>query len=125
MCVSAVFGKSRNRGFGRTSMPRELGGTNGRGTNSEQLFAAAYTSSFLGMLRLVAAREGMTLPPGAVIRHSSGTPDLFAATAALRGRRASEEGAPPVLQRHAITSLLGRSSPEDCRCAKPCAVSQT
>ena len=63
MCVSAVFRKSRNRGFGRTSMPRELGGSNGRGTNSEELFAAAYTSSFLGMPRLVAAREGMALPP--------------------------------------------------------------
>ena len=113
MCVLAVLRKSRNRGFGRTSMPRELGGTNGRGTHSEQLFAAAYTSSFLGMLRLVAAREGMTLPPGAVIRHSSGTPDLFAAAVALRGRRASEEGARPVPQRHAITSLLGRSSAED------------
>jgi hypothetical protein len=122
--VSAVFRKSRNRGFGRTSLPRELGGSNGGGTNSEQLFAAAYTSSFLGMPRLVAAREGMALPPDAVIRHSSGTRDLFAAAAALRGRRASEEGARPVLQRHAITSLLGRSLPEDCRCAKHCAVSQ-
>jgi organic hydroperoxide reductase OsmC/OhrA len=91
-------------------MPRELGGSNGRGTNSEQLFAAAYTSYFLGMLRLVAAREGIALPPDAVIRHSRGTPDLFAAAAALRGRRASEEGARP--ERHAITSLLGRSSPE-------------
>jgi len=68
MCVSAVFRKSRNRGFGRTSMPRALGGSNGRGTNSEQLFAAAYTSYFLGMLRLVAAREGIALRPNAVIR---------------------------------------------------------
>jgi len=94
-------------------MPRELGGSNGRGTNSEQLFAAAYTSSLLGMPRLVAAREGIAPPPDAVIRHSSETPDLFAAAAALRGRRASEEGARPVPQRHAITSLLGRSSAED------------
>ena len=84
-------------------MPRELGGSNGRGSNPEQLFAAAYTSSFLGVPRLVAAREGIVLPPDAVIRHSSETPDLCAAAAALRGRRASGEGARlvPVLKRHA------------------------
>ena len=51
----------------KVSMPRELGGTNGRGTNPEQLFAAAYTSSFLGIVRLVAAREGIALPADAEI----------------------------------------------------------
>jgi len=51
----------------KVSMPRELGGTNGRGTNPEQLFGAAYTSCFLGMLRLVAAREGIALPADAEI----------------------------------------------------------
>jgi hypothetical protein len=111
--VLAVFSKSRTRGFGRTSTPRELGGSNGRGSNSEQLFAAAFTSSFLGVPRLVAARAGIAFPPDAVIRHSSGTPDLFAGAAALRGRRASGQGARPVPERHAITSLLGRSLPED------------
>ena len=94
-------------------MPRELGSSNGRGTTSGQLLAAAYTSSSLGMPRLVAAREGIALRPDAVIRHSSGTPALFAAAAALRGRRASEEGARPVPERPAITALLERSSPED------------
>jgi organic hydroperoxide reductase OsmC/OhrA len=44
-----------------------------RGTNSEQLFAAAYTCSFVGVLRLVAAREGIALPPDAAIPHSSET----------------------------------------------------
>jgi Ohr subfamily peroxiredoxin len=48
-------------------MPRELGGTNGRGTNPEQLFPAAYTSSFLGIVSLVAAREGIALPSDAEI----------------------------------------------------------
>ncbi|MHC2518964.1 Ohr family peroxiredoxin [Bradyrhizobium diazoefficiens] len=42
--------------------PHELGGTNGRGTNSEQLFAACQASSFLTMLRLVATRSGINLP---------------------------------------------------------------
>jgi len=51
----------------KVSMPRELGGTHGRGTNPEQLFGAAYTSCFLGMLRLVAAREGIALPADAEI----------------------------------------------------------
>jgi lipoyl-dependent peroxiredoxin len=44
------------------TMPRELGGTNGRGTNPEQLFAASYAACFLGMIRLVAGREGIALP---------------------------------------------------------------
>jgi Ohr subfamily peroxiredoxin len=44
------------------TMPRDLGGTNERATNPEQLFAASYAASFLGMLRLVAGREGIALP---------------------------------------------------------------
>jgi Ohr subfamily peroxiredoxin len=46
----------------KVTMPRELGGTNGRGTNPEQLFAASYAACFLGMMRLVAGREGIALP---------------------------------------------------------------
>jgi lipoyl-dependent peroxiredoxin len=42
--------------------PRELGGTNGHGTNPEQLFAASYATSFLGMMRFVAGRESIALP---------------------------------------------------------------
>jgi Ohr subfamily peroxiredoxin len=42
--------------------PRELGGTNGPGTNPEQLFAAGYAASFLGAMRHVAEREGISLP---------------------------------------------------------------
>ena len=41
---------------------RELGGTNGRGTTPEQLFAASYAASFLGIMRYVAGREGVALP---------------------------------------------------------------
>jgi organic hydroperoxide reductase OsmC/OhrA len=40
---------------------RELGGTNGRGTNPEQLFAASYAASFLGIMRLVATRGNVSV----------------------------------------------------------------
>ena len=46
----------------KVTMLRELGGTSGRGTNPEQLFAAGYAASYLGILRLVAGREGIALP---------------------------------------------------------------
>ncbi|HEY0745644.1 MAG TPA: hypothetical protein VGD63_03025 [Steroidobacteraceae bacterium] len=32
----------------KVTSPREMGGTNGCGTNPEQLFAAGYAASFLG-----------------------------------------------------------------------------
>jgi Ohr subfamily peroxiredoxin len=51
----------------KVTRPRELGGTNGRGTNPEQLFAASYAASFLGMMRLVAARENIALPADAEV----------------------------------------------------------
>jgi osmotically inducible protein OsmC len=60
--------------------PRELGGTNGRGTNPEQLFAASYASSFLGMMRLVAGREGIALPADTEVEANVGvgpTPNGF------------------------------------------------
>ena len=44
------------------STPRELGGAGGRGTNPEQLFAAAYSACFLGALKFVAGKEKMALP---------------------------------------------------------------
>ena len=46
----------------KVTRPRELGGANGRGTNPEQLFAASYAACFFGMMRIVADREGITLP---------------------------------------------------------------
>ena len=46
----------------KVTRPRELGGTNGRGTTPEQLFAASYAASFLGMMKYVAGREGIALP---------------------------------------------------------------
>ena len=43
--------------------PRPLGGAGKRGTNPEQLFAAAYAASFLSALQDVAARDTLALPP--------------------------------------------------------------
>ena len=39
--------------------PRELGGAGNRGTNPEQLFAAAYSACFLGALKFVAGKSLM------------------------------------------------------------------
>jgi Ohr subfamily peroxiredoxin len=56
----------------RVSLPRELGGTNGRGSNPEQLFAASYAACFLGMMRLVARRESIELPTETQVEASVG-----------------------------------------------------
>jgi Ohr subfamily peroxiredoxin len=54
------------------SMPRELGGTNARGAKPEQLFAACYAVSFLGMMRVVARREDIGLPTGTAVEAAVG-----------------------------------------------------
>ena len=41
--------------------PTELGG-NGQGTNPEQMFAAGYSSCFLGAMKAVAGRQKVSLP---------------------------------------------------------------
>ena len=69
------------------TMPRDLGGTNGRGTNPEQLFAASYAACFLGMMRLVAGREGIALPTDTEVEASVGvgpTPRGFGIEVELR-----------------------------------------
>lgn len=44
------------------SVPKELGGPGGDGTNPEQLFATGYAACFLGALKLVARQRKVTLP---------------------------------------------------------------
>jgi lipoyl-dependent peroxiredoxin len=71
----------------KVTRPRELGGTNGRGTNPEQLFAASYAASFLGIMRLVAGREGIALPTDTEVEASVGlgpTPRGFGIEVELR-----------------------------------------
>src|ERR1700677_1319894 len=71
----------------KVTRPRELGGTNGRGTTPEQLFAASYAASFLGIMRLVAAREGIAFPTDTEVEASVGvgpTPQGFGIEIELR-----------------------------------------
>ena len=73
----------------KLTRPRELGGANGRGTNPEQLFAAGYAASFLGVMRLVAAREGIAFPTDTEVEASVGvgpTPRGFGIEVELRIR---------------------------------------
>lgn len=44
------------------SVPKELGGPGGPGTNPEQLFAAGYAACFTGAVKLVARQGKITLP---------------------------------------------------------------
>lgn len=46
----------------KLSVPKEMGGSGGDGTNPEQLFAAGYSACFLGALKLVAGQEKASLP---------------------------------------------------------------
>src|SRR5207237_5167229 len=43
------------------SMPKELGGDSGPGTNPEQLFAAGYAACFQGAMGVVARRENVSI----------------------------------------------------------------
>jgi lipoyl-dependent peroxiredoxin len=56
----------------KVTRPRELGGTDGRGTTPEQLFAASYAASFLGIMRVVAGRDNMKLPTAAEVEANVG-----------------------------------------------------
>lgn len=51
----------------KLSVPKELGGPGGDGTNPEQLFAAGYSACFLGALRFVAGKEQVTVPADATV----------------------------------------------------------
>lgn len=56
----------------KLSVPKELGGDAGPGTNPEQLFAAGYSACFLGALKLVAGKENVKLPDGTQVAGSVG-----------------------------------------------------
>jgi Ohr subfamily peroxiredoxin len=44
------------------SVPKELGGPGGEGSNPEQLFAAGYAACFLGAVKLVGRQRKIALP---------------------------------------------------------------
>ncbi len=54
------------------SLPKELGGSGGPGTNPEQLFATGYAACFMGALRFVAGKEKVTLPADASVTTTVG-----------------------------------------------------
>lgn len=49
------------------SVPREMGGDGGPGTNPEELFATGYAACFLGALGGVARKEKTKLPEGTTV----------------------------------------------------------
>lgn len=49
------------------SVPAEIGGDGGPGTNPEQLFAAGYAACFLGALGVVARRQKTDLDPASTV----------------------------------------------------------
>ncbi|MFT0532098.1 organic hydroperoxide resistance protein [Castellaniella hirudinis] len=56
----------------KLSVPKEIGGDAGPGTNPEQLFAAGYSACFLGALTLVAGKENVSLPDSTQVAGSVG-----------------------------------------------------
>jgi Ohr subfamily peroxiredoxin len=46
----------------KLSVPKEMGGAGGPGTNPEQLFAAGYSACFIGALKVVAGKMKVALP---------------------------------------------------------------
>lgn len=54
------------------SVPKELGGAGGDGTNPEQLFAAGYAACFIGAMKFVAGKEKIQLPDDVSIESSVG-----------------------------------------------------
>lgn len=49
------------------SVPRELGGPGGDGTNPEQLFATGYAACFLGAIRFAAAKQKVSVAPESTV----------------------------------------------------------
>lgn len=69
------------------SIPKELGGPGGDGTNPEQLFAAGYAACFLSAIKLVGRLSKVKISDDASITSIIGTGragDRYALTAELR-----------------------------------------
>jgi Ohr subfamily peroxiredoxin len=54
------------------SVPKELGGPGGEGTNPEQLFAAGYSACFLGAIKFVAGQNKIAIPADTTVTATVG-----------------------------------------------------
>lgn len=54
------------------SLPAEMGGKGGAGTNPEQLFATGYAACYMGALRLVSGKAGTPVGPDTEIHTTVG-----------------------------------------------------
>jgi osmotically inducible protein OsmC len=53
-------------------VPKEMGGPGGEGANPEKLFAAGYSACFLGAMKAVSGKEGVTVPADATVTATIG-----------------------------------------------------
>ena len=56
----------------KLTVPKEMGGPGGAGTNPEQLFAAGYSACFLGALKFVAGQAKVAIPDTTTIEGTVG-----------------------------------------------------
>ena len=54
------------------SLPAEMGGKGGAGTNPEQLFATGYAACYMGALRLVSGKAGTPVGPDTKVHTTVG-----------------------------------------------------
>ncbi|GLK78582.1 organic hydroperoxide resistance protein [Methylopila turkensis] len=54
------------------SVPKQMGGAGGEGTNPEQLFAVGYAACFLGAVRFVGGRDKIAVPADADVTSTVG-----------------------------------------------------
>ena len=102
------------------SIPKEMGGDGGPGTNPEQLFATGYAACFLGALNGVARTEKTKLPEGTTVTASVSFADRedgvgYTIVAALSGHFPGLDAAAAeatMQKAHAVcpySDLIGRS----------------
>ena len=53
-------------------VPKEMGGPGGVGANPEKLFAAGYSACFLGAMKAVSGKEGVSVPQDAAVTATIG-----------------------------------------------------
>ncbi len=56
----------------KLSVPKELGGPGGEGTNPEQLFASGYSACFLGAIKYVAGQSKTSVSPDSTVTATVG-----------------------------------------------------